>query len=129
MTDQKQPAPAPRKVNLSAAFAGFSDTWSPKVAGDINDMQLKLVKLTGAFVWHHHEAEDELFLVVNGRMRMCLRDGDVTVLPGEFIIIPRGVEHCPVAEEDCEVVLLEPTTTSNTGNVREARTVDKPERI
>lgn len=118
-----------KKVNLAESFARFSETWSPKVMGDINDMQVKLVKLEGAFVWHHHESEDELFLVVSGRLRMRFRDRDELLGPGEFIVVPHGVEHLPIAEPVCEVLLLEPNTTLNTGNVREARMVERPERL
>jgi mannose-6-phosphate isomerase-like protein (cupin superfamily) len=119
-----------QKVNLAAAFASFADPWTPRVAGDINDMQVKLVKLEGAFNWHHHEHEDELFLVVRGRLLMRLRDGDIVVEPGEFVIIPHGVEHCPEAlEEPCEVVLLEPATTLNTGTEHNERTRSHLERI
>ena len=113
-----------RKVNLSEAFASFHDTWSPKIAGEINDSHVKLVKLAGAFDWHHHEVEDELFLVVAGRLRMGLRTGDIDVEAGEFIVVPHGVEHRPEAlTEECRVLLLEPKTTLNTGNVVSARTV------
>ena len=119
-----------RKVNLSAAFARFSDPWSPKIAGDINDMQIKLAKFQGEFQWHHHDDEDELFLVHKGRMRMRFRDRDEIVEPGEFIIVPRGVEHCPAAlTEECEVVLIERNTTLNTGNVESERTVRALERL
>jgi mannose-6-phosphate isomerase-like protein (cupin superfamily) len=113
-----------RKINLEEAFASFSETWSPKVAGDVNDAQIKLVKLSGRFDWHHHEHEDELFLVVRGRMRMGLRDGDIDLGPGELIIVPKGVEHRPEAlSEPCHVVLMEPRTTLDTGNLENARTV------
>mmetsp|Transcript_81847 Transcript_81847/g.141873 ORF Transcript_81847/g.141873 Transcript_81847/m.141873 type:complete len:145 (-) Transcript_81847:65-499(-) len=104
------------KVNLSSAFSKFSDHWSPKVAGSINDMHIKLVKVKGDFVWHHHDLEDELFLVTKGELLMKFRERDVLVSQGEFIIVPRGVEHCPVANEECEIILLEPKTTLNTGN-------------
>ena len=117
------------KVNLAEKFAQFSEHWSPKVAGEINDFQVKLVKVKGEFVWHHHDAEDELFLVVKGRLRMRFRDRDVWVEPGEFIIIPHGVEHLPVAEEETHIVLLEPKTTLNTGNLRNERTVAELGRI
>ena len=110
------------KVNLENAFASFSAHWEPHVAGDINDMQLKLVKFQGEFVWHHHDNEDELFLVHRGQFIMRFRDRDVTLGPGEFLIVPRGVEHCPYAPEECEVLLLEPKTTLNTGNVINERT-------
>ncbi|MDR8409459.1 cupin domain-containing protein [Nonomuraea sp. 3-1Str] len=118
-----------QKISLAEAFSSFDDTWSPKVAGAVNDMEVKLAKFEGEFVWHHHEHEDELFLVLRGRLRMRLREGDVVVEPGEFLIVPRGTEHCPVAEPDCEVLLLEPATTVNTGNVRNERTVTDLGRI
>jgi mannose-6-phosphate isomerase-like protein (cupin superfamily) len=118
-----------RKVNLAEMFGRFDDQWKPKIVGEVNESLVKLVKFRGEFVWHHHDHEDEMFLVVKGRMRMQLRDGDVIVEPGEFIIIPHGVEHKPVAEEDTEVVLFEPNSTLNTGNVRNERTVPELERL
>ncbi len=115
---------AVQKVNLSEAFARFQDHWSPKIVGEINDFHVKLVKLSGAFDWHHHVVEDELFLVMAGRMRMGLRTGDVDLDAGEFIVVPHGVEHRPEAlTEECRVLLLEPKTTLNTGTVVNARTV------
>ena len=118
------------KVRLADAFASFSDHWSPKVAGDINDMQVKLAKFAGKFDWHHHEDEDELFLVVSGTMRMGLRSGDLDVGEGEFIIVPRGVEHRPEGlNGECHVLLLEPKTILNTGNVVTEKTVLKPDRL
>ncbi len=118
------------KINLAQAFAGFADHWNPRIAGDVNDAQVKLVKFDGKFDWHHHEVEDELFLVVKGRMRMGLRTGDVDVGPGEFIIVPRGVEHCPEAlDGECHVMLIEPGTTLNTGNVVTEKTVTTLERL
>ncbi|MDP9111888.1 MAG: cupin domain-containing protein [Candidatus Eremiobacteraeota bacterium] len=105
------------KVNLRQAFSTFSEPWSPKIAGEINDMHLKLVKLKGEFTWHHHEVEDELFLVIEGSMLMRFRDREVPLGPGEYIIVPHGVEHLPFAPEECHVVLLEPKSTINTGNV------------
>ncbi|MBX9732277.1 MAG: cupin domain-containing protein [Sphingomonas sp.] len=118
------------KVNLAQAFSTFSEPWCPKVAGDINNAQIKLAKFRGPFHWHHHENEDELFLVVQGRLRMGFRDREVDLDPGEFIIVPRGVEHRPEAlSEECHVVLLEPNTTLNTGNVENERTVRAPKRI
>mgnify|MGYP003923298871 FL=1 len=120
----------PQKVNLAGAFASFSDPWSPKVAGDINDMQVKLAKFEGKFDWHHHEREDELFLVVKGRMRMGLRSGDIDLEEGEMIIVPHGVEHCPEAlSEQCHVLMLEPNTTLNSGTMETERTVSNPERL
>ncbi|HVJ54526.1 MAG TPA: cupin domain-containing protein [Aliidongia sp.] len=113
-----------RKVNLAQAFGSFSDYWNPKVAGELNDSLVKLAKFSGAFDWHHHEVEDELFLVVSGKLRMGLRTGDVDLDPGEFIIVPHGVEHRPEAlTEECHVLMLEPKTTLNTGNLVNERTV------
>lgn len=115
------------KRNLAEAFGSFEETWSPRIAGDINDMQIKLAKFEGAFIWHHHDREDELFFVVTGRLRMELRDQDpVLVEAGEFVIVPRNVEHRPVAEVPCEVVLIEPRTTRNTGTVENSHTVRNP---
>jgi mannose-6-phosphate isomerase-like protein (cupin superfamily) len=120
----------PRKVSLAAKFALFDDAWSPRVAGEVNDFQVKLVKLRGTFVWHKHEVEDELFLVVEGRLRMRFRERDEILGPGEFIIVPHGVEHCPVAETDeVHVVLLEPATTLNTGDADDPRCRPELERI
>jgi mannose-6-phosphate isomerase-like protein (cupin superfamily) len=112
----------PDVVNLAQKFSLIGDYWKPRIAGEINDSYLKLVKVKGEFVWHHHEAEDELFLVVKGRLLMRFRDRNVTVNEGEFIIVPHGVEHCPVAEEEVEMLLLEPKTTVNTGSAGGERT-------
>jgi len=117
------------KINLAHAFSTFHDPWHPRVAGEVNDMQVKLARLEGEFIWHHHDDEDELFLVVNGTLRMRFRDREVRVEPGEFLIVPRGVEHQPVGENDCQVMLFEPRTTLNTGNVVNERTVEKLERL
>ena len=117
------------KVNLAEKFSRFDEHWSPKIAGELNDSYVKLVKVQGEFVWHQHAEEDELFLVVKGRLLLKLRDGDVWLEEGELAIVPRGVEHCPVAEEEAHVVLLEPKTTLNTGDVRDERTVTELERI
>ena len=117
------------KVNLTEKLARFSDTWSPKIVGEINDAYVKLVKLKGEFVWHHHADEDEMFLVVKGRLLMRLRDRDLQLDEGEFVIIPRGVEHLPIAEDECHVLLLEPKTTLNTGDITNERTVAELERI
>ena len=117
------------KVNLREKLALFGDHWSPKVVGELNGQQVKLVKFQGEFVWHHHDHEDELFLVVKGRFRMEFRDRQVWLEEGEFLIVPRGVEHRPVAEEEVHVLLFEPASTLNTGNVRDERTVERPERI
>jgi mannose-6-phosphate isomerase-like protein (cupin superfamily) len=122
-----------RVVNLSQKFSEFSEHWSPKVAGELNGQQVRLAKLQGAFVWHHHEQEDELFLVVKGTLRMRFReDGaerEVEVREGEFLIVPRGTEHLPIGEEEVHVMLLEPASTLNTGNLRNERTMDVLEEI
>jgi len=117
------------KVNLVQKFSLFQDYWSPKIAGELNDSYIKLVKLKGEFVWHHHDTEDELFLVIKGRLLIKLRDRDIFLEEGEFVIIPRGVEHLPIAEEEAHVLLLEPKTTLNTGNVRDEKTLLNPEWI
>lgn len=117
------------KVRLADKLAHFEERWSPRIVGEVNGAEVKVVKLEGEFVWHHHEAEDELFLVLSGRLRMRVEYGDVVVEPGEFIIVPRGVEHCPVAEPYAEVMLFEPKGTLNTGNLVNDRTVADPERI
>ncbi len=116
--------------NLDALFSRFDETWSPRVAGEINDMHLKLAKLEGEFIWHAHQDEDELFLVHRGSLRIELRGREPVVLgPGEFVVIPRGVEHKPVAESPCEVLLLEPRTTVNTGEAGGKRTVKELKRL
>ncbi len=122
-----------RKVNLGEKLSQFSEYWSPKIVGEINDAHVKIVKLQGEFVWHHHDDEDELFLVVKGHLRMrYLEDGverEMRIGPGEFVIIPRGTEHLPSAEEETHILLLEPKSTLNTGNVRNERTVEELETI
>ena len=121
------------KVNLAQKFSLFSDRYSPKIAGELNDFYVKLVKFQGPFVWHHHHEEDELFFVVKGTMRMGVRENgvelEIVVGPGEFIIIPHGVEHCPSADEEAQVMLLEPKSTLNTGNVESERTLRELERV
>jgi mannose-6-phosphate isomerase-like protein (cupin superfamily) len=117
------------KVNLAQKFDLFDTYWQPKIVGEVNDTHVKLVRLKGEFVWHRHDAEDEMFLVVKGRLLMKLRDGDVELGEGEFIIIPKGVEHLPVAPEEAHVLLLEPKSTLNTGDVLNERTVTNLERI
>ncbi len=112
----------PDKVSLSEKFAEFHDQWSPKIVGEVNGHQIKLVKFQGPFVWHHHDVEDELFLVHRGRFRMEFRDRVVELSAGDFLIVPHGVEHRPVADEETEVLLFEPASTLNTGNVRNERT-------
>ncbi len=110
-------------VNLAEMFSRFNDYWSPKIVGELNDFHVKLVKVKGEFVWHHHDAEDEMFLVVKGRLVIQLRERDIVLEEGEFTIIPQGVEHRPVAEEEAHVLLLEPKSTLNTGNIVNERTV------
>ena len=116
-------------VNLKDKFGKFRDYWKPRVIGEVNDCQLKAVKLKGEFIWHHHDNEDELFLVVKGMLRMKFRDHEAVVREGEFVIVPRGVEHLPVADEEVHIVLIEPRTTLNTGNIQNERTVSQLERI
>ena len=116
-------------VNLKDKFTQFSDYWNPRIIGEVNDSYLKAVKFTGDFVWHHHDNEDELFLVMKGTLRMKFRDREAVVREGEFIIVPRGVEHCPVAEEEVHCVLIEPKSTLNTGNFINERTVAQLQRI
>ena len=118
-----------RKINLEEKFAVFDDHWSPKIIGELNGQQVKLAKFQGPFVWHHHENEDELFLVHRGHFRLELRDRVLELGPGELVIVPRGVEHRPVADEEVEVLLFEPATTLNTGNVRNERTLDELARL
>jgi len=121
--------PEIRKVNLRDKLSSFSAHWNPKIVGELNGQQVKLVKFLGEFVWHHHDNEDELFLVVNGRFTMQFRDRDIALEAGEFLIVPRGVEHRPVAAQEVHVLLFEPATTLNTGNVVSERTVAAPARI
>ena len=122
------------KVNLKQKFALFSDQWSPKVIGDLNNFAVKIVKVQGEFVWHHHDEEDELFLVVKGRLLIQVKEDagvqrDIWLDEGEMVIIPHGVEHRPSAEEETQVLLLEPNTVLNTGNVENERTVLNPEHL
>ena len=117
------------KVNIEQKLALFDEHWNPKLAGELNGQYVKLVKFLGEFVWHHHDEEDELFLVVKGRFRMQFRDEDVWIEEGEFIVVPRGVAHRPVAEEEAHVLLFEPASTLNTGNIRNERTVAELDRI
>ena len=117
------------KVNITEKLARFDKYWSPKIVGELNGQHVKLVKFLGKFVWHHHDDEDEMFLVVDGRFRMEFRDREVWIEEGEFIVVPRGVEHRPVAEEGASVMLFEPASTLNTGNVRDEMTVTELDRI
>lgn len=118
-----------QKVNLSEKLRQFADYWNPRIVGDLNGQHVKLVKLKGEFVWHCHEKEDELFLVLTGRLTIEFRDRSVELVEGEFLIVPRGVEHKPVAEEEVHVLLFEPAGTLNTGNTRDERTVEENERL
>jgi mannose-6-phosphate isomerase-like protein (cupin superfamily) len=114
------------KINLADKLALFSDYWNPRIIGELNGQHVKLVKFHGAFTWHHHDQEDELFFVVKGRFRMEYRDRLVWVEEGEILIVPHGVEHRPVADEEVHVLLFEPASTLNTGNVKDERTVEQP---
>jgi len=117
------------KVNLAEKLSLFQAHWEPKIVGELNGQHIKLVKFQGTFVWHRHEAEDEMFLVLKGAFDMLFRDRAVTLNEGEFIIVPRGVEHCPKAERETHVLLFEPAATLNTGNNRSERTVRRPETL
>jgi mannose-6-phosphate isomerase-like protein (cupin superfamily) len=117
------------RINLSEKLALFSDYWNPRIVASLNGQDVKLVKFKGAFDWHHHEAEDELFFVVKGKFTMSFRDRDVELREGEMIVVPRGVEHRPFAEEEVEVMLFEPAGTLNTGNVVTEKTARNLERV
>ena len=117
------------KVNINEKLNTFSEYWSPKIVGDINESHIKLVKLKGEFMWHLHVNEDEMFMVIKGNLVIKLRTKDIVLKEGEFFIIPRGIEHMPVAEEEVHVMLVEPKTTLNTGNVKNERTVEVLEKI
>ncbi len=118
-----------KTINLKEKFSLFSEYWNPRILSEVNDCQIKAVKVKGEFIWHHHETEDEMFLVVKGSLRMRFRSREAIVKEGEFIVVPRGVEHCPVADEEVHIVLIEPKTTLNTGNVTTERTVAQLERL
>lgn len=117
------------KVNLADKFKLFDEYWSPRTAAELNGQVVKLAKLKGEFVWHHHDAEDELFLVVQGRLVIQFRDRDIILEAGELLVIPAGVEHRPVAEQEVHVLLFEPAATRNTGNVVNERTITESQRI
>ncbi|RDV15285.1 cupin domain-containing protein [Pontibacter diazotrophicus] len=122
--------PAVEKVNLTEKFSLINDHWNPRITGELNGQQVKLAKFMGPFEWHHHEHEDEFFMVIKGQFEMHLRDKVVTLQPGEFLIVPRGVEHRPVAHEEAEVLMFEPASTVNTGNLENsARTKTNLERL
>ena len=110
-------------INIAQKFELIQEYWQPRIAGELNDSYLKLAKLKGEFIWHQHENEDELFLVVKGKLLIKLRDRELWFREGEFTIIPKGVEHCPVAEDEVQVILLEPKSTLNTGDVQNERTI------
>ncbi|MBK5188610.1 MAG: cupin domain-containing protein [Gemmatimonadaceae bacterium] len=114
------------KVTLEKKFAAIGDHWNPRIVGELNGQEVKVVKIRGAFDWHHHENEDELFLVHRGTFRMELRDRTIELAPGDFLIVPRGVEHRPVADDEAEIVLFEPASTLNTGNIVNERTIRAP---
>ena len=117
------------KVNLAEKLASFDEVWEPKIVAELNGQYVKVVKFQDEYCWHHHDDEDELFWVLKGRMKVLLRDGEVELGPGEFYVVPRGVEHKPVADGLCEVVLFEPATTLNTGNVQNDLTLEDLDRI
>ena len=116
-------------INLNAKLGQFTDYWNPRIIAELNGQHVKLAKLQGEFVWHHHEHEDELFLVLHGTLRMQFRDREVIVATGECIVVPRGVDHRPVADQEVHVLLFEPASTLNTGNVRNERTRERLERL
>jgi mannose-6-phosphate isomerase-like protein (cupin superfamily) len=118
-----------RKEHLAEKFGRFTDQWSPKIVADLNDSHVKLAKVQGEFVWHQHADEDELFIVVKGELTIQLRDGDVTLGPGELVVIPKGIEHRPVAAQEVELMLIEPKATRHTGDVVSERTVHEYARI
>jgi mannose-6-phosphate isomerase-like protein (cupin superfamily) len=117
------------KANLAQKFSLFNECWVPYIVGELNDSYVKVVKLKGQFVWHKHDAEDELFFVTRGKMVIKLRDKDISLEEGEFVVIPKGVEHMPVADQEAHVVLIEPKSTLNTGDVRNEKTVNQVKRI
>ena len=117
------------KVNITEKLSQFADHWNPRVVGELNGQQVKAVKLKGEFIWHHHDNEDELFLVIKGILKMEFRDRTEIIKPGEFIIVHRGIEHKPVADEEVEILLFEPATTLNTGNIENERTKRYLEKI
>lgn len=118
-----------KKVNIQEKLTLFTDYWSPKIIGDLNDSHIKLAKFKGEFVWHKHDHEDELFLVINGDLTIKFEDQDINLSPGEFVIVPKGVEHCPVAKEEAHVLLIEPKSTLNVGDAESKLKVEKLDRI
>ena len=128
MSDERGSMPI-AKISIAEKFAAIHDQWNPRVVGELNGQQVKLVKLRGAFIWHHHEHEDELFLVHRGSFRMEFRDRTIELSAGDILIVPRGVEHRPVADAEVEVLLFEPSTTLNTGNLVNERTIRDPKHL
>jgi mannose-6-phosphate isomerase-like protein (cupin superfamily) len=118
-----------KKINVEQKLSLFTDYWNPRIAGELNGQQVKLTKLKGEFIWHKHDNEDELFYVLHGTLRMELRDQTIEIHENEFLIVPRGVEHKPVADEEVSIMLFEPATTLNTGNVTNERTKEILEKI
>ena len=118
-----------RRVDVAESFTRFQEQWSPKIVGELNGQLVKLVRFQGEFVWHKHDAEDEMFLVIDGEFRMELRDRNIDLKTGQFVIVPRGVEHRTAADEEVEVLVFEPAATRNTGDVRNERTLDRLERL
>ncbi|MCM3025862.1 cupin domain-containing protein [Bacillus safensis] len=117
------------KTNVQEKFLQINDYWNPRISGELNDSYIKMVKIKGEFIWHHHDDEDEMFFVCKGKLVIRFRDSEITLNEGEFIVIPKGIEHQPIAEEEVHLLLIEPKTTLNTGNVINERTVSIPERI
>ncbi len=117
------------KINIQTKLSLFSEHWSPKIIAELNGQHVKLAKFRGEFIWHKHDREDELFLVINGRFRMEFRDKQIWIEQGECIVVPKGVEHRPVAEEEVHVMLFEPVSTVNTGNILDNKTIMSPDRI
>lgn len=116
----------PSTINLAEKFSKFSEHWSPRVIGQLNDLHIKIAKIRGEFVWHAHEDTDELFMVNKGRLTIRYRDGEARLEPGDIHIVPKGVEHLPVAETECEIIMIEPAGTLNTGNTDDGRRVEDP---
>lgn len=116
----------PGRINLAEKFGKFSEHWSPRVIGQLNDLHIKIAKIQGEFIWHSHEDTDELFMVHKGRLIIRYRDGEVTLEPGDIHVVPKGVEHLPFASEECEIIMIEPAGTLNTGDAGGARTVSEP---
>jgi len=117
------------KVNIEEKLSRINDYWNPRIIGELNGQQVKVTKLKGEFVWHKHDSEDEMFFIIKGELEMQLREGSINIKPGEFIIIPKGMEHRPVARDEVHLILFEPASTLNTGNVRNDFTKEKLERI